>query len=233
MKNNVSIFIPARSGSERVKDKNTRDFAGVSGGLIYLKLKTALEIDGVDEVVFSTNDEKAIEIAKKFKDPKLRIDIRPNELCVTSTPAPDLFAYVPKIISNDHIFWIHVTSPFITKDTYESALKEYFINLNNKSYDSMLSVTKIQQFIWDDKLHEMINCDIIKGNWPRTQDLKPLFEVNHAFYIGSRKNYLTEKKPISNNLAIYVLDKLSSIDIDWEDDFLLAESIYKGIYQKV
>ena len=229
MKDKVSIFIPVRSGSERVINKNVRDFAGVSGGLLHLKIKTVLEIEGVDEIVLSTNDIEAIKIAQNFNDDRLRIDNRPHELCQSSTLVSDLIRYVPTILNNEHIFWIHVTSPFTTAATYNSALKLYFDNLKNTNLDSLLSVTKIQQFIWDDEIREMINYDISKGNWPRTQDLKPLYEINHAFYINSKDNYIKQNNRVSSNMAIYILDKLNSFDIDWEDDFQIAETIYKSL----
>ena len=31
----IAFFLPTRKGSERVKNKNTRPFAGIEGGLIY------------------------------------------------------------------------------------------------------------------------------------------------------------------------------------------------------
>ena len=34
MGNKIAFFLPTRKGSERVRNKNTRPFAGIEGGLI-------------------------------------------------------------------------------------------------------------------------------------------------------------------------------------------------------
>ena len=38
----ISFFLPTRKGSERVKNKNTRPFAGIKGGLVENKIKQLL-----------------------------------------------------------------------------------------------------------------------------------------------------------------------------------------------
>lgn len=39
MSDKVAFFLPTRKGSERVKNKNTRPFAGDEGGLVEIKIK--------------------------------------------------------------------------------------------------------------------------------------------------------------------------------------------------
>ena len=36
--NKIAFYLPTRKGSERVKNKNTRNFAGIEGGLVENKL---------------------------------------------------------------------------------------------------------------------------------------------------------------------------------------------------
>lgn len=228
-RDNVSVFVPTRKNSERVANKNTRPFCGIEGGLLRLKLETLLKMTSVGEIVVSTNDESTIEVAESFRETRIRIDHRPEHLCLSETKVSDLIAHVPTVVSSDTIFWIHVTSPFLTAEDYENALSTFFDNLDSGKADSLLSVTKIQQFLWDDEERKMINWDIRGGNWPRTQDLKPVYEVNHAFYINTRANYLKYNNRVSPDLAVHVLDKIKAFDIDWEEDFLIAESIYEKL----
>ena len=50
-----------------------------------------------------------------------------------------------------HILWTHVTSPFISVSTFEKAIEQYF---NADEYDSLMTVNKIQTFLWDkEKTH--------------------------------------------------------------------------------
>lgn len=58
--------MPTRKGSERVKNKNTRPFAGMDGGLIENKIKQLLGTKLIDEIILSTNDEKCMEVAQNM-----------------------------------------------------------------------------------------------------------------------------------------------------------------------
>jgi len=231
MNTNISVFLPTRKNSERVVHKNTRDFAGVRGGLLKIKLEQLLKINGVDEVVLSTNDEASILVASEFNDPKLKIIRRPDELCLSDTKLSDLIAYVPGVIKNEIIMWVHVTSPFLTHHDYENALSVFLENSESKQWDSMASVSKIQQFIWDNEDNKMINFDMSHGYWPRTQDLKPLYLINNGFFISTRENYIKHNNRVGPNMGIYELDKIKEFDIDWEDDFKLAEIMYKHLHK--
>ena len=60
----IAFFLPTRKGSERVKNKNTRPFAGMDGGLIENKIRQLLGTKLIDEIILSTNDEKCMEVYK-------------------------------------------------------------------------------------------------------------------------------------------------------------------------
>jgi N-acylneuraminate cytidylyltransferase len=229
-KEDFCFFLPTRKGSERIANKNTRIFAGQTGGLLAIKLRQLLEVNGINKIILSTNDEYSKEIALSFKNDKIYIVERPDYLCLSSTDIVDFINYIPTIVHTDHVFWVHATAPFVASDIYESALAKYKeLVLQQKLYDSMLSVTTIQQFIWDKEKNICINHDRSTVKWPRTQDLKPLYEINHAFYINSVDNYLNLNDRIGNRPYLYKLDKLQSLDIDWDEDFMLAEMIYRSI----
>ena len=51
MKKNI-VFLPCRKGSERVPQKNTRTFAGVVGGLLWIKLNELSHIYQYPLIVF-------------------------------------------------------------------------------------------------------------------------------------------------------------------------------------
>jgi N-acylneuraminate cytidylyltransferase len=134
-------------------------------------------------------------------------------------------------VPSEHVFWVHATAPFVTASDYNAALERYWKILESDAYDSLISVTKIQQFLWDADTKECINHDRSKLKWPRTQDLKPLYEINHAFYINSVENYLKHHDRIGLKPDLFILDKIKSFDIDWEDDFQIAEIIYEKNYR--
>ena len=84
--------------------------------------------------------------------------------------------------------------------------------------------------MWSEKENKCVNHDRTEVLWPRTQDLEPLYEINHAFYINSKENFLKIHDRIGVKPFLYELDKIHSLDIDWGDDFALAEIVYKYLY---
>lgn len=228
-----AFFLPTRKGSERVVNKNTRTFAGMEGGILRVKLQQLLNIDRISTIVVSTNDEATIEIVKSFNNDRIKIIERPEYLCLSSTVIQDFINYIPSIVDADHIFWVHTTAPFADEKILNEALDLYEEKvLKDKAYDSLLSVTKIQQFLWSEKEGKCVNHDRSKVLWPRTQDLEPLYEINHAFYINSKENFLKYHDRIGVKPYLYELDKLHSLDIDWGDDFALAEIVYDFLKKK-
>jgi len=223
----VAFFLPTRKGSQRVQNKNTKPFCGIEGGLLALKLNTLIQVPSIDTIILSTNDPEAIRIGEAFLDRGKKIEIirRPDSLASSDTLVEDLIRYVPTVVKHKHIFWTHVTAPFIEPEIYERALNDYFQKLE-EGYDSLLSVTAFQQFLWSEDENDIINCDRSVNKWPNTQDLNPLYEINHAFYISSRENYLHFNDRIGQKPYLFQLDKISSIDIDTSEDFQIAEAIF-------
>ena len=222
---NIAFYLPVRAGSERVKNKNTRPFAGIDGGLLANKLRQLSEMKLASEVILSTNDPACMDIAKGFvgRFAGLRIIKRPDALCSSSTKLEDVIRYVYGITDAEHILWGHVTTPLVNASIYDEAIRVYEKALA-EGYDSLVSVNKFQNFLLNGE-GKMVNNDTLL-EWPRTQDLTPLYEINHAIFLCSRALYKqgrrTGKRP-----KLFSFDKLRSHDIDWEEDFIVGEQLYK------
>jgi CMP-N-acetylneuraminic acid synthetase len=220
----VTCFLPCRAGSERVKNKNTRQFAGIEGGLLKIKLDQLVRCDLIDQILLSTDDQKVMDISKQF-GAKVRVDIRPPHLASSDAKTDDLIKYVGSVIKEPHILWTHVTSPFTNEDIYKKAIEDYFRVLNSNENDSLLSVTLLRTHIWK-KEGIPVNYDRKTEKWPRSQFVEPLMEVNSAIFINSRVNYINLEDRIGLKPYFFEMDQIESLDIDYEDDFLLAESIF-------
>ncbi|MGJ3236242.1 cytidylyltransferase domain-containing protein [Marivirga sp.] len=231
MSKQVTFFLPIRKGSQRVKNKNTRTFAGIEGGLVKLKLEQLLQSKKIDQTVLSTNDEISIGIAKDLdpSESKIKVIQRPEELCLDSTPLSELIKYVPTIIKDGHILWGHATTPFATAQVYDQVVNQYFKKLE-EGYDSLITVTELQNFILNSEA-KIINYEHKDGKWPRTQDLPILYEVNHAVFMACRDIYLSNSDRIGSKPYLYTQNQIESFDIDWEEDFLIAEAIYDKLYR--
>lgn len=226
----IAFFLPTRKGSERVKNKNTRQFAGIEGGLVENKIKQILATKHVDEIIFSSNDERCMEVADKYSyDSRLRIIPRPDELCLSSTNLQDLICYVPTVTDADHILWGHVTTPLAGAEEYDKGIELYLSKLE-EGYDSLVGVTELKNFLLN-KNGKLVNntTDI---PWPRTQDLEALYEINHTMFLAKREVYTKLKNRLGEKVLLHVMDEIHSKDIDWEDDFTIAEIMYKNLYGK-
>ncbi len=224
MKKKIAFFLPTRKGSERVINKNTKPFAGIKGGLVENKLIQLLGTSSIDEIIFSSNDERCISIANKFKcDPRLRIIIRPDELCLGSTNLQDLIEYVPTITDAEHIIWGHVTTPFVSAIDYDRGVAQYY-NILKEGYDSLVGVSVMRNFLLN-KDGRIIN-NTTNLPWPRTQDLLPIYPINHSMFIASRDIYVHQKNRLGKKPFLFEMDSIASFDIDWPEDFFIVEAIY-------
>lgn len=231
MKKDICFFLPTRKGSQRVKSKNTRSFAGIPGGILELKLGQLLDAETLSTIVLSTNDELSMEVANKI-DPgqeKIKVVVRPDHLCLDTTKLTDLIKYVPEIVSEQHIIWGHTTTPFVAGKDYDLGIERYFSSLE-EGFDSLISVMPLQNFLLD-KAGNVFNYDAGVNRWPRTQDLPVLYEVNHAMFITSREIYVRNHNRVGDKPYLYEQDKIKSFDIDWVDDFLIAEAIYDKLFK--
>ena len=225
--NKVAFYLPTRKGSERVANKNTRPFAGIEGGLVENKIRQLLKTKLIDEIIFSSNDEACIAIAEKYHDSRLKIIERPMELCLSSTNLQDLICYVPTVTDADHILWGHVTTPMCGAEQYDAAVELYMKKLD-EGYDSLVGVTELKNFLLN-KDGELINntTDI---PWPRTQDLEALYPINHTIFLAKREVYVEQRNRIGKKPMLHIMDEMHSFDIDWPNDFTIAEIIYKNLY---
>jgi len=231
MMEKVSFFLPTRKGSTRVPDKNTRPFAGIEGGILAVKLEQLCQSELIAEIILSTNDEKSIEIAAEFDDERLKVIERPESLCLDTTPLAELIRYVPEIVSSDHILWGHATTPMVGGQDYDQMISAYFEGIQ-AGFDSLVTVKKLQNFLIDPSTSSIINsAKHGDGRWPRTQDLKLLLEVNHVGFISSVANYKIYDDRIGRKVQFFEQDSILSLDIDWEDDFKIAESVYQRMYR--
>ncbi|MNE90356.1 hypothetical protein D3C80_1878590 [compost metagenome] len=88
-----------------------------------------------------------------------------------------------------------------------------------------MTVQALKGFIWSKTAP--INYDRDDEKWPRTQTLTPLYEVDSAAFIASKSTYIKFNDRIGSNPYLLDLEKNVNIDIDWPEQFDLAESIYE------
>ncbi|MFT7565744.1 MAG: CMP-N-acetylneuraminic acid synthetase [Pseudoalteromonas distincta] len=218
----VYAFLPCREGSERVPKKNIKSFNEFDNGLVELKLKQLLACSAIDKVILSTNDGEILDYAATIDNDKLIVHKRDDALCRSGTSTDELVAHALSLVTDGHILWTHVTSPFINSEQYELIIKDYFQKLES-GYDSLMTTSLIHGFLWDKE--GPVNYDRNKEKWPRTQTIEPIHEINSAVFLSSVTNYAILNDRIGKKPYLYVLNKIIAHDIDWPEDFIIAEAI--------
>ena len=224
----ISIVVPVRKGSQRVVGKNTRDFFDIEGGLTFIKISQLVQVKNIDEIIISTDDDKVKKIALLFNDERIVIDDRPEFLALSKTTTIELINYMFSLVKTGVVVWTHTTSPFVDKNVYEDTIEKYLKNLTK--YDSLMTVTRLKKFIWDGS--GPVNYDRNREKWPQTQVINPLYEVNSGVFILDLKDYDKYKDRIGINPFLYTLNWKQSFDIDWKEDFEIAEILW-GKYGKI
>ena len=178
-----------------------------------------------------TNDPLVLDIGKQVASnwagvAELVIRERPDHLGQSATTTDELIKYALKHSTSEHLLWTHVTSPFLDATVYNSALDAYE-NALADGHDSLMSVTRLQSFIWSRK--GAVNYDPEELRWPRSQDLEPLFEINSGIFLVPVDIAKARVDRIGTNPKLLELDKYPSIDIDWPEDFAFAESVARSL----
>ena len=221
----ISVFLPCRLGSQRVPKKNTKPFAKFKHGLLELKLKQLLESKLISKIYLSSNDDFVLDYAKSLNEQKIILHKRNEFLCSNKVSADELVAHALYLIRKDEILWTHVTSPFFEASDYDEAILSYKKALK-QGFDSLMSVTALKGFFWDKQT--TINYDRKDKKWPPTQDTKPIYEVNSAIFLANANIYKKFKDRIGENPFFYEVDKIKGLDIDYKEDFEMAEMIYNA-----
>jgi len=224
MNKNITAIIPMKAHSERVRNKNFRDFNGKP--LFYWIFNTLKKVSYINKIILDTDSEELGEKVLEFF-PDVEISIRPIELCGDFVSVNRLIGYnIDKYKENNIFIQTHSTNPCLKAETIEKAI-EFFLN-NNKKYDSIFSVNRIQTRLYK-KDFSPLNHD--PKNLIRTQDLDPLYEENSNFYIFTKESFDKTKARIGENPFLFEMNELESKDIDTEEDFLLSEVIHDRYFK--
>ena len=216
----VTALLPMKGHSERVPNKNMRTFAGRP--LYYHVAKTLQRSNHVSAIVINTDSEVIASDALNCFDKVIIID-RPPGICGDDVPMNDIIAHDLSLLEGENYLQTHSTNPLLTLETLNKAIAEYFASIGQ--FDSLFSVTRLQtRLYWENGKPVNHNPKELL----RTQDLPPLFEENSNLYLFSKHSFeKAGRKRIGLNPKMFVMDSLEALDIDTEEDFVLAETLYK------
>jgi len=215
----IAALVPMRHNSERVPEKNYRDFAG--DPLYAHILNRLLRIEAIDQVVVNT-DSPTIMKGVEERFPDVRLIERPESLRGGEVPMNDVLIHDTEVVDADFYLQTHSTNPLLRAGTIRKAIRQ-FLNAY-PTRDSLFSVTPVQTRFWDELARPMNhNPDILL----RTQDLPPLYEENSCIYLFTREILEERRNRIGRRPILFEIDAEEAVDIDEEIDFTMAEIMFE------
>ena len=217
---NIAI-IPVKHESERVKNKNFRNFYK-NFSLLEIKIKQLKLSKAFDKIIISSNSFHAKKLAKKYNCKFVKRVARYSNNITSWSEVITNVVKTSNLKKNDIVSWCHVTSPLF--NDYKKAVIK-FMKFKKKGYDSLVAVNKFNGFLLNERLYP------VNYNWGKwhdySQNLPNYYTVNGALFISTVSsildlNYLIGKKPIH-----FLCSDKVSIDIDTEIDFEIAKIIFK------
>ena len=212
----LSIFLNVRKHSTRCPNKMLRPFAGTT--LLNICLEKIDKL-GWHSIYYGAHEEELLEEARKYD--RLKILKRSYESAHSSSDASKIFEIL-KHIPTRWVLWINPSHPFLTIETVEKAVK-CFLSIEN---NSLTSVRENRGWFYFHNGAPINNKDVIID----TKKSDFIYEVAHAFHIYEREFMIKNQKPWENKKGepyLFPIPHIESYDIDTEEEFYMAESLYR------
>lgn len=219
-------IIPARSGSKRVAKKNLRLVGGKT--LIQIAVEQAVKSNVFDKVIVSTDSPEILELG--IAAGACPFELRPEELSGDSTTSlavvTQVFGALGKEERPDFVYTLPPTTPFRTS---QNLIEAHTLLQSHPQASGVLSCVEVPHRYSLEK--QMIEIEGILR--PSTSDgfpsdfeaveIAPRLARNSAIY-GTKSEFLSSglagRRPIP-----YKMSMLTSIDIDTEEDLILANAV--------
>jgi len=214
-------FIPVRCGSKSIPFKNIKEFCGKP--LVYWNLKSLQNSTCIDKVFVATDCGEIKSVVNSFGFSKVEVYDRDVQNANDSASTESVmleFLGKNSFKESDLFLLVQATSPLTQTKDFDNAIAK----LKDEKADSLLTCVRIKRFFWNEG-GASLNYDY--KSRPRRQEFDGALMENGAFYINSIANIKKEKNRISGDIAIYVMEEFKSVDIDEEDDWLIAEKAMK------
>lgn len=219
-------IIPARCGSKGIRHKNLLKLGNKT--LIQLAIEAASKCELIDEIIVSTDSDEYAKQAIKCgaKVPSLR----PSELAHDNSTAMDVIGYVLNENKTfDRFVYLQPTSPFRRPQTIDDCLAKLDV------HDECVTVARVPHNFHPDHVFELDEFGCMKEpqninthSLTRHSKGNIFFGRNGPTVYCARTQFISNNKMYSGNLATIELGKIESIDIDDEEDYLLANYLTNG-----
>jgi|TARA_B110000483_G_scaffold223133_1_gene280693 N-acylneuraminate cytidylyltransferase/CMP-N,N'-diacetyllegionaminic acid synthase len=227
----ILCIIPARSGSQGLKDKNIKKIKGKT--LIEIACTVARKSKIFEDVIVSTDSPSYLKNVKKLVSNSEYL--RPKKLARKNTTDLEVIQYemkrYSKILKKDYDFVciLQPTSPLRTIEHLIQCLN----NIKKSNYDALWTVSRIDRKFNSIK-QLVLDNDILKYHHPHgsqftsRQNLEDTYIRNGVAYFYSF-DAIYKYKNVLPKKSGYLIIKDRIVNIDTKEDFDLAKKYFKNI----
>jgi CMP-N-acetylneuraminic acid synthetase len=223
-------FVPARSGSERVPQKNVRQLAGHP--LLAYAIETALQSDVFERVVVSTDSEEIAEVARWYgADVPF---LRPGEYATSTSPDIEWLSFtLEKLPERYELFaLIRATNPFRGPNAVRRGLDQL---LATPEADSLRAIELVKQhpgktWVLEEgarTMRPLLDQSHLDVTWHagQYQALPPVYIQNSALEIAWTRVVAETGSREGGVVAPFFTEGHEGFNVDDEEDWERAERL--------
>jgi CMP-N-acetylneuraminic acid synthetase len=222
--NKFLYIIPARGGSKGIPHKNIKRFNGKE--LIRYSIEAAKAIADDEDICVSTDDDGIISVVENagLKVPFKRPDYLATDSCGTHEVLLHAIEFYEALGRHyDAVVLLQPTSPFRKVSDIENSIKLY-----NNDIDMVVSVNESSSNPFFNAYTINDECyltSLLNKKFERRQDAPTVYEYNGAVYVMNIKSLKEKKMKDFTKVIPYIMDEISSLDLDTPLDWAIAEAI--------
>jgi len=215
----IVAVVPIKLNNERLPGKNIKRFDDGTP-LIQFILSTLLKVPELNEIYVYCSDESI----KEYLPNGISFLKRDVELDCTETKGNQILEKFVNTIDADIYVLSHATGPFTKPESVSKCIS----GVKSGNYDSGFLAQRLPELMWTDK--GPLNFDA--HDVPRTQDLPKIYAEAPGAYVFTRETFKKYKSRNGKKPYICEVSAIESIDIDYLEDFEIANAIYMNILRE-
>lgn len=215
----TAALIPIKTNNERTPGKNTMLFFDGTP-LMHLIQRVCLSTMSIDEIYVYCSDDSI----KEFLLDGIKFLKRPEYLNGNTYGSNHIIKEFIKSVDADIYLETHATAPFALPESFNICINK----VASGRYDSAFCAEPLRNFLWQDG--RPVNFDI--NNFPRTQDLPLIYQEAPGAYVFTKETFQKYSRRVGLNPYIHEIGRIEATDIDYPEDFEIANLIYKEIILK-
>ena len=224
----ILVTVCARGGSKGVKNKNIRLLNNKP--LIQYSLELLKQSSLIDGYIISTESDKVIETVKNLG---YQIEFRrPIELAGDDVSRIDAIRHAVLLKEQtdatvyDIIVDLGVATPLKSVHDLDQVIK-LCIDNDVENVFSVCPCAKNPYFNMVEVIEDKVKLVKETYDISARQEAPSVYEMNDGFNVWTHRSLFSENPQFNNSTMVYIMPRLSSIDIDEEEDFLIAELILR------